>query len=72
MLSLLYVSNLRVHLQKQLYAQVWYDLFTCCNYSKRSFIVISEYKQAIPYLYIQLSSRRWTLRFETCRRHCKS
>jgi len=30
---------------------------------------ISACELIIPYMYVQLSSWRWTLGFETCRRH---
>jgi len=45
---------------RQMNIQVWYGTF-----------YMHHVNCPIPWLYIQLSSWRWTLRFETCRRHQK-
>jgi len=37
--------------------------------SGRRLHILMHVKHAIPYLYTQPSSSRWTLGFETCRRH---
>jgi len=47
---------------RRLYLRLWYILFTWHGINCR---------QIIPFLYVQPSSWRWTLGFETCGRHRK-
>jgi len=65
---------------RQLFIQLWYGMFYMRQYkhSCRSSIehtlaptrllITMLVTHTIPYLYKQLSSWRWTLGFETCRR----
>jgi len=66
-----------------LYHKIWplycmfisaYQKFKCyvLRYLSEVFFLISACKQITPYLYVQLSSCRWTHGFETCRRHRKN
>jgi len=49
-----------------------FDFHVPCVYWDRTrLLILMHVKHNIPYLYIQPSSWRWTLGFETCRRHHK-
>jgi len=50
-----------------MYKQVWYSTFYMHQYERLPLLMYV--KQTMPYLYIQPSSCRRTLGFETCRRH---
>jgi hypothetical protein len=53
---------------RQLYIQVRYSVF---NSLVGRLLIVMHVKYSISYLYIQPSSWRWTLSFETYRRHQK-
>jgi len=55
---------------RRLYVQLWYSVLYMHQYKQlcRWKLILMHVKQAMPYLYGQPSSLRWTLGVQTCRR----
>jgi hypothetical protein len=74
----LYVSKSRVHLQENGCTYSYGVICISCTSSFVGGILPTKLllslacKQIVPHLYVQTSSWRWTLGFETCRRHRKN
>jgi hypothetical protein len=76
---LLHISKPRVHLQQDGCTSIYRFGIACSAYKTaytdacKTYYTVPVYttKRTIPYLYIQPSPLRWTIGFETCRRHKK-